>query len=201
MLRNPRDRQAITAVHEAGHAVAAWKLGQFFYSVQIATDGLVVDRRGRSIPCDGLTEITGAYDPQMRKLTTQLIPIGPADIAHATLSATIDAAGPVAEARHAKRGLAQILLGPGREDLGSIVGAGNFVNVPSLCERSVNLARKLFARPGAWGAVAAIADALLRQRCLDFEQVSGICTAWTRPATEDFGPLAWADDSLMRGAA
>lgn len=150
-------RRESTAYHEAGHAVAGYLLGRDFLSVSIITEGTSAGR------CN-FTARPDTFDPWQRDPTTR---------AWLEIEVITDLAGGIAE--RIATGVDNLV---GMEaDVYSAVDTATYVTANEK-QRLAYLARAE-ARAEAilrqhWGAVQALADALLRLGQLEYPQACAI---------------------------
>jgi hypothetical protein len=138
------------AFHEAGHAVACLSLGHEFAEVLIYAEPVL---------CDGGLWISG----QVRMAE-------PDALYPAIQLAAVSLAGPLAESRHSRRPLADVLAESGSQDLDDAVRVLARSQFNAFCAEDI--ARQRLRRH--WRAVVRIADALIEHGAIDYAAALGI---------------------------
>jgi hypothetical protein len=140
---------AITAVHEAAHAVAACRYKFGFQVVHVTLGAPIVDRRGRSIRALGFHE--GGYFNEHKIWSHvsqssagpvmgsdgQLIDFAALQRENGFRAMVIDLAGPVAEARRKRWSLAAVYLSYGRDDFDEALAIAKYLASDAADERTL----------------------------------------------------------------
>lgn len=175
MKRKP---SRVVAIHEAGHCLAHWWNGQSIHRAVVRHASVhepVVDRRGREVRCQGLTEASSFISAP-----TLVIP-------HPDLGDDVERdllhcyAGPVAEARHSRTALVVVLLtsaGTGdsqqADELLALLPADERKAVST---RALARAQQLVSR--YWHAISALADLLQEKGDVDGDEIVSLFSAVT----------------------
>lgn len=175
-----------TAIHEAGHALAAWWNGQRIYNVTVLTgtgarSGAIIDRHGNRIHgCDGYAECNG-FEDLLGEFTPQEVLDTPRLTDMLEREVLCCYAGPVAEATHSGTDLEKVMLqGGGRldyqraYDVMQVLPRARQAEVDTKAERR---ARVLVGR--YWPAICALADLLQVAGTVDGETVNAFLKAAT----------------------
>ena len=165
----------ITAVHEAGHAVAYCHFAHGFHYAHVAPDGerYIIDRRDRVVAAAGLTEPRTHFDEPA------LFPHGLPTIAGYPREKALERglrvlicslAGPYAEARHRRCSCLAVILGGGSEDWDEAKAIAAYIkpdDPTSVLDRAERIVRAFLRERDAWGQITALADNLLRHGRID----------------------------------
>lgn len=192
----PSVNERMTAFHEAGHAVAYWATGTIpdaVHLLSLGADG-IVDRRGRTMRCLGLTEAVRFSDrPPLKSLSHE-------QRRYAVLDAQVEAmccyAGPVAQARSTRLPLNAVLLfGGGDEDVRNASKVLRWLTMnpklfSKLERRAIDAARALLRQTEYWQGVTALAERLLETGCLDSNELNRLLAQATGRACPDLYDLA-----------
>lgn len=167
----------VTAIHEAGHAVAYWLTGTLPYSVHISSteSPTITDRRNRVQYFRGLTEAVrfSGFVPR-QQLSRQAAQ-------NAVIDAQIEAiccyAGPVAQAKYTRWGLnATLMFSGGIDDVRRATAALKWItsdseSISALEVNAIATARRLLSHRRAWASVYVLANELLHRRHIDAESL------------------------------
>ncbi|NMF99553.1 hypothetical protein GPA27_19430 [Aromatoleum toluolicum] len=171
----------VVAIHEAGHCLAHWWNGQSIHRVIVRPSSVrepVIDRRGREVRCQGLTEASSfisspAFIPLLPPRPDLLEDVE-RDLLHAY-------AGPVAESRQNHGSLVVVLL--------TSAGAGDSQHADELLAllpedqrrgasaRALARSRSLVGR--YWRALSAVADLLQEKGDVEGDEIMSLFAAVT----------------------
>ena len=162
-----------TAIHEAGHIVAAKRYLLGYYEIIVRPDGgPIIDGRGRKSYDLGMMD-GPAFDYDVMEKEKDHIPKWNFGDDHADMVFKINElgfrhlvttqAGPIAEARHSRRSIAAIALGPGYGDFRQSKSIIDFLSRSEadedrLWRDSAKAAAKIIR--AEWQTVLAVADAI-----------------------------------------
>ena len=200
MKRNPL-RPA--AYHEAGHAIACMECGLAFGAIKLFADPEPAQRGDGST--DPFLERVGTMlqPPSMTRIGPHILPVLdrearklPADQAAAMKKRAIEAArnglvclvaGAVAEARYSRRSFIETVRRGGQRDrqhaaslARSLADYLEDVSAAELLTKAISVARALVRRPVVWAAHERVAEALLEQGHLDFDEVERVARCRSR---------------------
>jgi hypothetical protein len=166
-------QRAVTAVHEAAHAVAACRYRRRFHSVHVGMGVPILDRRGRSIEAMGLCDGGSFDDHRLWSHISESPLAGVASLRREEgfRNMVLTLAGPVAEARHKRQSLASIYLGYGRDDFDEAQAVAKFLAFDAADEEALFQAAEVEAKRCVSlyrKAIADLADALIERGTVEF---------------------------------
>jgi hypothetical protein len=173
----------ILAIHEAGHAVVGVIQGRWIDGVhmrtkqEVRTGDKIITERGVAVHAQGLVEGSSMVHPaSVKDCLAQGIVI-PVHRDFALIDMIGLAAGAVAEARHSRRSVVEIMLfGGGTGDHEEMRARAELLPDPHEAEDEAWASAKQLVRKH-WRAVEALADVLQRRRYTPGEQVHAIVMA------------------------